>query len=146
MTIINIRDEIQTYLETIKTNGDAPLKDILKAPSSQESDFTGFPSVSHFYTNMENDYATVSQNRRVIEWTVLVYHFNTSSLSDGYGEIYGYMDTLIQKFDETQDLNGACAELKPVPGSLEAASTDRGHYLVGEIRLMCEDDINILPS
>lgn len=146
MTIKNLKTEIQSYLEQIKSDGDVPLKDILTAPADQNTDFSGFPSVSHMYTNMESDYATVSQNRRVVEWTLLVYHLSTTSLTDGYDDIYGYMDTLIQKFDETQDLNGACVELRPVPGSLDAASTDRGHQLVGEIRLMCEDDVNILPN
>lgn len=146
MTITNISTNVQTLLEDLDW-----LVTVLPHPPEKDDQFAGYPSVAHYYSSTENNYATVSQNRRVIEYIVELYLVTpmTTEPADEFSQMYNHADNLIQMFDESIDLSStslglpkACDIMRPVPGSLERITTNEGTGLMMTIRLVCEADVN----
>lgn len=146
MTIQGIKTNVQVLLEN--TN---EFVTVLPHPPSQEADFNGYPSAAHYYSDTENNYATVSQNRRVIEYVVELYLVTNeeTSLATEFTEAYDLIDRIIQMFDESIDLSNsalglarACDNVRPAPGELQRIDTKEGTGLMMTIRLFCEADIS----
>ena len=140
MTIAGVSAAVQEILESV----DAPVAfvDIQAAPESSDQHFNGYPSATHFYVNTENNYATVTQNRRVIQYNVYVYMVsNAKTEAQKWASGYAFVDSVIQKFDESIDLNGACDIMRPAPGRMSKESLTNGEGLVAEIILYCEADV-----
>lgn len=145
MTIQGISDNVQALLvDTGK------FVTVLDWEPEKTSDFAGYPAASHYYVDTENDYATVSQNRRVIEYLVQIVLMGDEDTtpSDLKTQMYGLMDDIVQMFDETRDLSSsspslarACDIMRPAPGNLTKIVTNEGAGLLGEIRLYCEKDV-----
>lgn len=146
MTIKGIRDNVQALL----TASDYFVS-VIPAPQKGEAyNFTGYPSVSHYYRDTQSDYATVSQNRRVIEYViemVLVVNKATDVVTE-FDEAYTLVDDVIQLLDESIDLSSAalsltraCDIMRPAPGELLPTQTNKGEGLVMTIRLFCEADV-----
>jgi len=139
MTIKGISDATQALLKSMTT---PKFVDVFPAPESKDTKFTGYPSVVHFYENTENGYATVTQNRRVIKHNIYVYMVGV-----GDNEIEKWqngiemVDKIIQEFDESIDLGGACDIMRPAPGEMSKASLGGGEGLIAEIILYCEADV-----
>lgn len=149
MNISGISTNVQTLLEGMN-DPDPTFKTVLAAPPTQESDFEGYPSASHYYTNAESNYATVSQNRRVIEYVVELYIVpNTDTpLATALTEAYALSDRVMDMFDHSIDLSStdlglspACDIMRPTPGTLERIETNEGDGFMMTLRLYCEGDI-----
>ena len=139
MTIVGISDAVQTILNGLT---DPDFVDVIAAPESENSKFSGYPSARHFYIGTESSYATVTQNRRVIQHTVFVYLlFVGKTEAEKWRNATGTLDKVIQKFDESIDLNGACDIMRPAPGQLSKIDTQAGEGLIAEINLFCESDM-----
>jgi hypothetical protein len=145
MTIDNIADNVQTILENMS---DPEFVDVLDHPQEENAQFNGYPSVSHFYERTESNYATVSQNRRVINYLIFVYVVTPEDEGAILRRTYNIVDKIVQRFDETTDLSDselnlsrACDIMRPVPGEMGKITTDKGTGYLAEIRLFCEADV-----
>lgn len=142
-------------LNGIRTNVQALLVDndsfvtVLDAPPTGEDDFAGFPAAAHYMSDINSEYATVSQNRRTVEWNVELYLVTPSSVSasNQFQQMYTLVDAIIQMFDVTRDLSStslslspACMNLRAVPSRLERIDTKEGKGLMCTVSLFCEDD------
>lgn len=143
-------------IQGIKTNVQLILEDtgyfvtVLPHPPEQDSDFGGYPASAHYYADTESNYATVSQNRRVIEYIVELYLVvNTSTTpATEFTEAYTLIDNVIQRFDESIDLSDttlglarACDIMRPAPGELMRLNVTEGKGLMMTVRLFCESDV-----
>lgn len=145
MTITGLKTNIQALLDGMT---DPNFVNVIAHPQDDESQFSGFPSVTHFYSNTISDYATVSQNRRVHQWSIYIYIVTPEDQGDIYTRAYDIVDRVVQMFDESIDLADsdlslakACDILRPVPGELGKFSTEQGEGLIAEINLYCEADV-----
>lgn len=139
MTIVGISDAVQALLEGMT---DPNFVQVNAAPESKDNQFSGYPSVNHFYRDTENNFATVSQNRRVIQHSVFIYLLFTGKTEDEkWRNAMGIVDKVIQKFDESSDLDNACDIMRPAPGQMSKEQLSGGEGLVIEITLYCEADV-----
>jgi hypothetical protein len=156
MNITNISTNVQAILESSDVFAVVDeVKQVIPAPQEGESiQFDGYPAAFHYYENTESNPATVSQNRRVINYTVqiVIVTPDTVTSTEEFATAYSTIDTLIQKFDESRDLSiegslpRACDIMRPVPGELTRVSTNLGDGLMATIRLACEADIKFRNS
>jgi len=147
MSITKIKDNVQALLTATDY-----FVTVLPAAPSQQADFAGYPSACHYYIDTASDYATVSQNRRVIEYIVEMYLVTptTVTLSDQFAQAYKLLDDVIDMFDHTIDLSEglgttlgltrACEVMRPAPGTMTRVTINDGPGLMLEIRLFCEID------
>lgn len=139
MTIIGVSGAVQTLLNGLS---DPDFVNVIPAPESEDSKFTGYPSARHFYQGTEPSYATVTQNRRVIEHSVFIYLLYVGKTEEEkWANATDKLDKVIQAFDESVDLNGACDIMRPTPGRLSKVSVANGEALVAELTLYCEADL-----
>jgi hypothetical protein len=147
MTITGIKDNVQALLDNM---GD--FVTVLPCPPTETDNFSGYPAASHYYENTDPQYATVSQNRRAIQYLVELYIVPDKETTEAtlFGEAYELIDKTIQMFDESRDLSNvglslprACDMLRAAPSSLERISTAEGDGLMMTIRLTCEGDATI---
>lgn len=146
MTISGISENIHTIL----TDSDLYVS-VLAAPPTEDDNFSGYPSASHFFVGAESEYATVSQNRRRYEYvieTYLVTNSDTPTATE-LAEIYDLTDSLVQLLEESQDLSSAslgliraCDMMRVSPSVLERVQTPEGTGLRLAVRLFCESDIS----
>lgn len=146
MTIQGIATNVQALLQST-----ALFKTVLSAPPTDEVNFAGYPSACHYYTDAQSDYATVSQNRRVFQYTVELYivaNDDTTETQLFTNEAYPLIDAIMQLFDASIDLSSqtlglarACDILRPTPSRLERVTTPDGNGLMMTIHLFCEADI-----
>jgi hypothetical protein len=151
MTINGIKSNVQALLEETDY-----FVSVLPHAPKEDTTFNGFPSVCHYYDNTDPDYATVSQNRRVIQYTIELY-FNDTTGTDPvqqYDEIYATVDDTIQMLDESVDLSEGlgktitpnlphvCDFMRPAPGELVPVITPEGTALMCTIRLFCGADVS----
>lgn len=150
MTIAGISSRVQTLLTNMKNASNTGLfVTVQPSPEADDQKFAGYPSATHFYLNTENDFATVSQNRRVYEYHVFFYVLSPDETeSQLWTRACNIMDALVAMFDKTQDLSDAslnltpgCDILRPAPGSIVKTGTPNGEGLVGEITLFCTTDV-----
>lgn len=142
MTITGIRDNVQALLVNM-----GEFVDVIPHPEDDDHQFNGYPSVTHFYEESENNYATVSQNRRVNRYTVYIY-VKPGDNEDAYERGEELMDKVIQMFDESIDLSStalnlgrACDIMRPSPGAMTKDQTSAGEQVICEITLYCESDM-----
>lgn len=142
MTISGISSAVQAIL--VATDEFSTV--LNHAPTSDEN-FDGYPAVFHYYNSAESNFATVSQNRRIIEYVVEVWIQSVAATeSEKYLEAYTLMDTLMDVFDQAIDLNNACDIMRPTPSNLERVALTEGEGFRAEIRLFCEADITFRDS
>lgn len=151
MTISGIKDNVQALLVASDY-----FVDVQPAPQKgDEYSFSGYPSVSHYYADTQSDFATVSQNRRVIEYVVeiILVTDQETDVETEFAEAYDLIDNVMQLFDETIDLSSsslslsrACDIMRPAPGELLPAMTNKGEGLLMTIRLFCEADTRFRNS
>ena len=157
MTIKKISENVGVLLQNLKNlDNITDFVTVLPAPPDKEADFAGYPSASHYYGNTQSDYATVSQNRRVIEYIVELYIIGNKNtvLSDLLqNEAYPLLDRVIQMFDQSVDLSNtglgltrACELMRPTPGTIERIETNEGKGWSMQISLFCEADITFRDS
>lgn len=142
MTITQIATNVQALL--LSSNYFAT---VLAYPPNSAGEFAGYPSASHYYVNTANDPATVSQNRRVVEYHVEIW-LPFDKVKTDFSPMYAQMDNVIQLFDQSIDLSSqslslspACDILRPAPGGLERVTVNEGDFLIGTVRLFCEADV-----
>lgn len=145
MTITKIKDNVQALL----TATDSFVTVLPAAPTSDAS-FAGYPASSHYYSDTQSDFATVSQNRRVIEYIVELYIVGDKSTTEAekLSEAYALIDSIIHLFDVSMDLSDgdipltrACDIMRPSPGELVRVSTSEGEGYMMTVRLYCEADV-----
>ena len=148
MTIVGIKDNVQALLTDMGV-----FKDVQAAPQvSDQAQFSGYPSAVHYYNNTESDFATVSQNRRVIEYLVEVYLVtNETDPAIELAKMYELVDQTVQMFDVSRDLSSdsipldrACDILRPAAGQLQRVATSEGEGLMATIHLFCESDTSFI--
>lgn len=143
-------------IATISSNVQALLTDtgyfvtVLPSPPESGNDFAGYPSASHYYENTSSQYATVSQNRRTIQYIVELYIVpnKATPFQDLLpNEAYPLIDNVIQMFDVSRDLSStsiplarACDMLHAAPGELIRIEQKDGDGVMMTIRLTCEGD------
>jgi len=146
MTIQGIRTNVQALLESSEL-----FTTVLPHPPKEDTNFGGFPSSCHYYDNTDPQYATVTQNRRVIQYTVELYMIQPKNVTPEteYQEAYDLIDSVIQLFDESIDLSSqtiplarACDLMRPAPGEMQRVTTPEGDGLMCTIRLFCEADVS----
>ncbi len=123
---------------------------VLPHPPTEDVNFAGYPAAAHYYVDAESNYATVSQNRRVLEYIVelyLVTNDETTPTTE-FTEAYALIDSIMQTFDESIDLSSttlslspACDIMRPTPSELTRITTNEGTGLMMVIRLFCEADV-----
>jgi len=145
MNIKGISDNVQALLNAMT---DPDFVEVIPAPESSSQSFTGYPSATHFYQSTDSSYATVTQNRRVIRYSVYIYLINNETEVEQWTRMCNIVDKVIQMFDESVDLSSsvlgltkACDIMRPVPGEIGKFSLNKSSGLVGEINLFCEKDI-----
>lgn len=116
-----------------------------------DNSFEGYPSASHYYVDTVGDYATVRQNRRVIQYIVELYIVpgNNTAFKDLLRtDSYPLIDNVMNLFDQSialgnsdLDLTPACDILKPAPGRLDPVQTPEGKGVMMTITLYCEADV-----
>lgn len=145
MTIQGIKTNVQALLEDSDY-----FVDVTAAPQDGTVKFTGYPSVSHYYNNTENDFATVSQNRRVITYDVMMYLVTPegTNIETEFSQAYTLLDNVVALFDATKDLSDsslglspACDIMRPATGSIMRVDTSEGTGLELNVRLYCETDV-----
>ena len=146
MTIQGISDNVDALLKASDL-----FEDVEAAP--QEGDqmvFSGFPSVSHYYSGTDSDYSTNTQHRRSITYTVeaVIVSPDTVTPVQRFKDAYKLADDVIQLFDASRDLSSselnltrACDILQPVPGELMRVATNHGDGLMITITLVCTADV-----
>lgn len=153
MNITNISNNVQAILSAMDKFVDVIASPPEEYDEDQPLKFTGYPSAMHYYENTDSSPATVTQNRRVIFYTVQIVMVIPSNANltpaQKMLKAYAIIDDVIQKFDESRDLSTdtlprACDIMRPVPGDLERISTTDGQGLMMTIRLACEADIAFL--
>ena len=149
MTITGVRNNVQALLEA----SDKFVAVLAHEPA--EGDINGYPSVAHYYVDAESNFATVSQNRRVLEYVVEIYMLTNAATSgdDEFKEAYALVDDVMQMFDESIDLSSptipltrACDIMRPTPSTLQRINLPEGPGFVATIRLFCESDITFRNS
>lgn len=143
MTIAGIQTAVQALL--VSTN---KFSTVLGAAPNSVEDFAGYPSAAHYYVDTQSDYATVSQNRRVITYAVDLYLVTNeaTTLQEEFDQGYAHIDDVIQLFDESNDLNNACDIMRPAPGQLVRVTLPEGTGLRMTITLYCEADVTFRNS
>lgn len=152
MTIAGISANVDALLKSM-TNFDSASV-LNHAPDDNET-FGSYPAVAHYYTGTDPSYATVSQNRRVVDYIVEVYLIPDKA-TDGstvFNDMYALVDDVLNKFDKSQDLSDsvtpltrACDIMRPAPAQLERVETNEGVGLMCTIHLYCEADITFTNS
>ena len=138
MTITGISEAVQEILEGVTS---PEFVNVYPNPESKDTVFDGYPSATHFYQRTENGYATVTQNRRVIEYSVFVYLLLVGTTeTERWLNGMSMVDKIVQVFDESVDLNGACEIMRPTIGEMGKVNTTAGEGLLVEITLYCEAD------
>lgn len=152
MTIKKISQNIQSLLESLKgESNENVFVTVLSSPPESENSFNGYPAASHYYVNTDPTYATVSQNRRIIEYLVEIYVVSdkATKMEDLLvDELYPLADRVIQMFDESIDLSNsslgltkACDIMRPAPADITRIATEEGDGWQINVRLFCEADI-----
>lgn len=145
MTITGVRNNVQALL----LDSDKFVTVLAHEPS-EDNPFAGYPSVAHYYADAESNFATVSQNRRVLEYVVELYLVTNeaTTLDDEFKEAYALLDDVMQMFDESIDLSSAsiplaraCDIMRPTPSTLTRINLPEGPGFVATIRLFCESDV-----
>lgn len=147
MTINGIKTNVQALLV-----GSGLFSANSVQPAPQEGDsvlFDSYPAVSHYYHATTSDFATVSQNRRVIEYYVEIYLVTSETDSRvEFQKMYDLSDAVIQLFDNSRDLSStslgltrACDIARPAGGEIMRVNTNDGVGLMMTIRLYCESDV-----
>jgi len=146
MNIATISTNVQAILDNL-----AWTNTVLPHPPAKNTDFNGYPSIAHYYQNTDSNYATVTQNRRTIEYVVELYLVTNeaTTVAQEFAEMYIHTDNLIQTLDESIDLSStalglarACDIMRPVPGELARITTNEGEGLMMTIRLLCTADVS----
>jgi len=150
MTVKNISNNVQALLSDMKNASNTGLfVTVQPSPEKDNQIFAGFPSATHFYHDTENGYATVSQNRRVLEYHVYFYVISNEDEDVKWTRTTDMMDAIVDMFDHSIDLSSAalslppaCDIMRPAGGRItKTTGTAYGEGLVGEVILYCEADI-----
>lgn len=143
MTITGIKDAVQALLA-----GTDDFVSVLPHPPKEDTTFGGFPSVCHYYSDSDTSVATVMENKRILEYVVELYLKvpATKTATEEFAEAVGLIDTVMQLFDTSNDLNNACDFLHPTPGRLERVTTAEGDALIMTFTLFCESDVTFTNS
>lgn len=150
MTISGVRDNVHALLQASDK-----FVTVLAHEPSEDSPFAGYPSVAHYYVDAESNFATVSQNRRVLEYVIEIYMVTNAATSadNEFKEAYALLDSTMQMFDESIDLSSptiplarACDIMRPTPSTLSRINLPEGPGFVANIRLFCESDITFRNS
>lgn len=151
MTITGISTNVQALLTAMETSpGFSTFSTVLAGAPTKLSDFVGYPAACHYYQDAESQYATVSQNRRVIEYVVELYLVtnSTTPVATELQQAYSLSDSVMDMFDKSIDLSSttlsltrACDIMRPTPSTLERIETKEGRGLMMTVKLYCEADI-----
>lgn len=147
MTISGISSNIQLLLESTDK-----FKTVLPGPPTEDQNFEGYPAACHYYVDADSDYATVSQNRRILQFVVELYILPTDVSTESEvltDKVYPLIDEVMQLFDESIDLSSqelalarACDFLRPAPSRLiPVLSQDGGKGWQMTINLYCGADV-----
>lgn len=146
---------LQMTVQQISTNVQKILEDsdlfVNVEAAPQEGDtihFEGYPSAFHYYSATQPQVSNITQHKRTINYTVqavVVVPDGTSSV-DEFKAAYSLVDSLIQLFDQSQnlkvaDLPRACDILSPTPGEMSRVDTNDGVGLLVTINLSCTADV-----
>lgn len=145
MTISGVSTNVQALLADM-----SQLVTVIPHPPSKDVNFDGYPSAAHYYAGTQSNFATVTQNRRQIQYTIELYLVvNTETTpADEFAQAYSLIDAVVDMIDESVDLSSqilslspACQWVRPVPSTLERIETAEGVGLLATINLIAEDDI-----
>lgn len=148
MTISDVSTNVQALLANMDN-----FVSVISHPPTEKSNFDGYPAAAHYYTDTQSDYATVSQNRRVLDYVVELYLVSSSDTSDAteFTEMYTLIDDVLNMFDRSRDLSDsslslarACDIMKPTPGALNRIETDAGTGLMCTLHLYPEADVTFI--
>ncbi len=137
--------QIRTQLQAILLTGNAVFVDVLERASNK---FTGFPSATIVPGETGSTYATTVQNQRT--YVFYIYVYLSAEVVDGqttasqWANIRDIIDLVLDKLDNSNDLNNTCQFLRPVPMQpFETTTSGSGAVLVAPIRLECVKTIDL---
>lgn len=135
---------IKTILDAIEVDSSTVFHEVLTAPPSSSEAFSGYPAAYFVYDTYESDYSTNEENRRTTNWSVYIYSFSQSLDNEAhFAKLYKIIDALVQAFDVSYDLAGACDFVVPTPGEIDIVDTQSGVGLLAQVRLRCWKDVDV---
>lgn len=144
MSLTTESAQIKIILDGIQVDAEAVFNEVLTAPPTNAEAFTGYPSAYFVYDTYESDYSTNEENRRTTNWGIYIYSYTTNLDNEAhFAKLYKIIDSVVQAFDENNDLNGACDFVTPTPGEIDIVDSEAGVGLLGQVRLRCWSDVDV---
>ncbi len=134
---VNLSAAIVSVLQGIQQEGANAFVQVLDYPSTE---FSGLPSATVVPSDSESDYQTVYSNFRQYLFFVDLY---TSMEVEGEGPAVAFaqlrelVDTVLNAYDQSSTLSGACEILRPSPSAWSVIGTGAGVLLSARVTLTC---------
>ena len=113
MSFYSIHSAIKTKLETLKT---ATLQEVYgEKINPLEHEFAKFPVAELIESGNEADYLSTKENMRVFAYEIYIYQGveEAGGISKAYESLRKVVDTILDTFDNYQDLGGAADWVEP---------------------------------
>ena len=140
--IVTLSAAIVSVLQNVQQNGESAFADIEAYPTVQ---FSGTPAATVVPSDNTSDYATNVQNLRTYTFFVDLYYPLQVASAGGPSQAFAVMavlvDTVIDAFDNSNTLNGACQILVPTPSSWQLVQSTSGELLNARINLSCKTTV-----
>lgn len=113
MSLVSIHNAIKTKLEGLI---DGTLKEVIGYKINPlEYEFRGFPVAEVIESGNEADYLTTKENIRVYPFEIYIYQEveEAGGMEEAYKRLREVVDTILDAFDNDQDLGGAADWVEP---------------------------------
>ena len=135
--LTNLSSAMANVLTAVQQGGSAAFADVEQYPTTT---FTGSPAATVAPSDIASDYATTVQDLRTYAFVVDLYYpieDTNGGVANAFTQMSTLVDTTLDAFDNSNDLNNTCQMLRPVPGSWSLIETSFGTAVTARITLKC---------
>lgn len=139
----DLRDEIVTELQAIQIEGADAFQEVVTKPVGT---FAGYPAAVVLPSEVMSDYITVAQNQRgygfMVDIQVNLTH--AAQWDEAVNNSMALIDAVLDRLDQTVDLNGKADFLKAVPVmGWSTVKETGGLVILPAIHVVAIKDVNV---
>jgi hypothetical protein len=136
-----ISGEIKSLLEAVQVAGSSAFTEVVEYPTNQ---FNGYPAASITPSEVQSDFITVAQNQRAYGFMAeLFVSLDQESWPTAFTNMRDLVDAVLDKLDQSIDLNGKCDFLRAVPMEWTIQEAGQGLVLAVALHLVAVKDVDV---
>lgn len=142
---VEIRNAITGMLEARTSLTDEPGKPFASSYAYHKLELN-YPAVTFEPSDVKSDYETNTQNFRQYAFRIFIHQDTEGEDRDqAIGYLLAAVDTLLNDFDKSDNLNGLVDKLEAMPMDIGYYSPDKGQtVMVAEMRIVCGKSIDVV--